>query len=115
MKKILRRILVIMLLLLVLMMVGYLGYNYDKLTRSVEYDSLQKSAYKSKNNTVLVFSDENIWYFVKDDTYICEFESYEKTTLIIKADKQSFQFRVIDVNTIYDIQTKELLRKGGSG
>ena len=114
--KILRRIFAVAMLLLTVFAVGYFCYTCSRLNgEPVPYETLQKSAYKSKNGTILVFSDASIWYFTEDETYICEFETYEKTTLTVKTDKQSFHFRVIDQKTIYDVQEKEFLVRSGGG
>ena len=114
--KILRRLFAVVMLLLTVFAVCYFCYTCSRLNgEPVPYETLQKSAYKSKNGTILVFSDASIWYFTEDETYICEFESYEKTTLTVKTDKQLFYFRVIDQKTIYDVQEEEFLRRGGTG
>ena len=73
------------------------------------------SAYKSKNNTILVLSEDNIWYFANENSYTCTFEKYEDSVLTIQMDKQSFSFKVLDENTIYDLQEEEFLRRGDTG
>ena len=114
--KILRRLFAVVMLLLTVFSVCYFCYTCSRLNgEQVPYETLQKSAYKSKNGTILVFSDASIWYFNEDETYICEFESYENTTLIVKTDKQLFYFRVIDQKTIYDVQEEEFLIRSGTG
>ena len=53
--KILRRMFAVAMLLLTVLVVGYFSYTFSRLNgEQVPYETLQKSAYKSKNNTVLV-------------------------------------------------------------
>ena len=114
--KILRRIFAVALLLLTVLAVCYFSYTCSRLNgEQVPYETLQKSAYKSKNGNILIFSDENIWYITSENTYIGEFKSYDNGTIVVRVDKQSFSFKVIDINLVYDVQAKEFMYRGGSG
>ena len=75
--KILRRLFAVVMLLLTVFAVCYFCYTCSRLNgEPVPYETLQKSAYKSKNDTILAFTDTSIWYFTENETYICYFESY---------------------------------------
>ena len=114
--RVLRRVLALVLVLLVVFAVCYIIRTCKVIKGSnVSYESLQKSVYKSKNGNILIFSDENIWYVTEETSCICILESYENGTLIIQKDKRSYSFRVIDEETVYDMQSKEFMYRGGSG
>ena len=112
--KVLKRIIVILILLFTAFIVCYFVRTCQRVKGdAIEYENLKNSAYKSINDDILVISDENIWYITEENTYFCTFESYEDNKLIISSDKHSFEFRVISSDTVYDLQTKEFLYRGG--
>ena len=116
MKRFLYRFLVVFILLFIIFLVCYTVRSCRAVNSNpVVYESLQKSAYKSKNGNILIFSDENIWYITSENTYIAEFKSYDNGTIVVRVDKQSFSFKVIDINLVYDVQAKEFMYRGGSG
>ena len=116
MNKILKRTFAILFVLLTIFVVCYVVHTINLMNGpEVSYETIQKSAYKSKNNTILVLSEDNIWYFANENTYTCTFEKYEDSVLTIQMDKQSFLFKVLDENTIYDLQEEEFLRRGDTG
>ena len=116
MKKFLHRFLVVFILLFTIFLICYTVRSCRVVnSNTVSYESLQKSTYKSKNGNILIFSDEIIWYVTEESTYEGYLKSYNDGTLIVQVDKQSFTFKVIDNNLVYDAQTKEFMYRGGSG
>ena len=116
MKKFLHRFLVVFILLFTIFLICYTVRSCRVInSNTVSYESLQKSTYKSKNGNILIFSDEIIWYVTEEIAYEGTLKSYYNGTLVIQADKQSFTFKVIDKNLVYDAQTKEFMYRGGSG
>ena len=111
--KLLKRIFAIMFVLLTIFVVCYILHTIKLISGpEVSYETIQKSAYKSKNNTILVLSENNVWYFTNDDTYTCTLENYENSVLTIKCDNKTFAFKVIDEYLLYDLQEEEFLRRG---
>ena len=116
MKKFLHRFLVVFILLFTIFLICYTVRSCRVVnSNTVSYESLQKSIYKSKNGNILIFSDENIWYITSENTYIGKFKSYDNGTVVVRVDNQSFSFKVIDKNLVYDAQKKEFMYRGGSG
>ena len=115
MKKRLNRIFSLLTLLVTIFIICYVSYTCKMITNfETSYELLEKSSYKSKNGTMLVFSDEKVWYFTADKTYLCVKESYENSELHISSEGQTFIFKVLNEKTIYDKQTKEFLKRGDS-
>ena len=114
--KILRRVFALIFMLLTVFVVCYTVRTFNMIKdHSIPYESLQKSVYKSKNGYILILSGENVWYITEENSYTCVLESYESGNLKIQEDNNAYSFKVIDEETVYDMQTKEFMYRGGSG
>ena len=116
MNKILKRIFAILFVILTIFVVCYI-FHTTKLLKgpNVTYETIQKSAYKSKNGNILILSEDNIWYLTEDHTYVCLLENYENGILKIRSNEQIYTFNVVNSQLLYDVQTEEYLWRGNTG
>ena len=63
---------------------------------------------------MVAFTDEYAWYQTgEQEIVLLKISSYEQGVLVMVKDDKEYTFTVIDNDTLYDEQTKEILTKGG--
>ena len=117
MSRIIKRIGVIVLLALTALLIGYSCYTCNRLASYPDdLNDCKKQVFIAKDGTMVAFTDENVWYGVRDEPLILlEINEYKEGVISMERDEQVYEFVAIDERTIYDVQTGELLVRRGDG
>lgn len=117
MTKRVRRIIAVVLLIVVVLLIGYSCHTGNRLASPPEdLDGYKRYLFRSKEGTMVAFTDENVWYGSGDAPMILlEISEYKEGVISMKREEQKYEFVAIDEKTIYDTQTKELLIRRGDG
>ena len=117
MKKVIKRIVAVVLLIVVILLIGYSCFTGSRLASPPDnLDGYKRYLFRSKDGTMVAFTDENAWYGVGDEPMVLlEINEYKEGVISMKREEQIYEFVAIDEKTIYDCQTKELLIRRGDG
>ena len=112
-----KRILAVVILILTVLLVGYLVFTGSRLANYPEnIDGYKRVVFEGNDNTMVAFTDENVWYGTGDvPLVLLEICEYKEGVISMERDEQIYEFVAIDEKTIYDVQTKELLIRRGDG
>ena len=109
-----KRIIAVISLCVVVLLVGYSCYTGSRLTEyPKEFDDYKNTSFYSNDGSMVAFLDEYAWYKTgEQDVILLKISSYEQGVLVMVKDDKEYTFTVIDNDTLYDEQTKEILTKG---
>ena len=117
MTKRVKRIIAVVLLIVVVLLIGYSCHTSSRLAKFPDgLDGYKRYLFRSKDGTMVAFTDENVWYGTGDTPMILlEINEYKEGVISMSREEQNYEFVAIDEKTIYDTQTKELLIRRGDG
>ena len=117
MTKRIKRIIAVVLLIVTVLLMGYSCHTGSRLASPPDnLDGYKRYLFRSKDGTMVAFTDENVWYGTGDMPMILlEINEYKEGVISMKREEQNYEFVAIDEKTIYDVQTKELLIRRGDG
>ena len=110
-----KRIIAVVILCVVVLLVGYSCYTGSRLTSYPEnLDGYKNKTFYTNDGGMVAFTDEYAWYQTREqEIVLLKILSYEQGVLVMVKDDKEYTFTVIDNDTLYDEQTKEILTKGG--
>ena len=113
--KTVKRIIAVVILCVVVLLVGYSCYTGSRLTSYPEnLDGYKNKTFYTNDGGMVAFTDEYAWYQTgEQEIVLLKISSYEQGVLVMVKDDKEYTFTVIDNDTLYDEQTKEILIKGG--
>ncbi len=117
MTKRVKRIIAVVLLIVTVLLIGYSCHTGSRLASYPDtLDGYKRYLFRSKDGTMVAFTDENVWYGTgKEPMILLEINEYKEGVISMKREEQNYEFVAIDEKTIYDTQTKELLIRRGDG
>ena len=117
MTKRVRRMIAVILLTVIVLLVGYSCYTGNRLVNSPkDLEVYKKYVFRSNDNTMVAFTDENVWYGVgEEELMLLVITEYKGGIITMKKEEQIFEFMAIDENIIYDCQSGKLLTRRGDG
>ena len=112
--KTVKRIIAVVILCVVVLLVGYSCYTGSRLTSYPEnLDGYKNKTFYTNEGGMVAFTDEYAWYQTEEqEIVLLKISSYEQGVLVMVKDDKEYTFTVIDNDTLYDEQTKEILTKG---
>ena len=112
--KTVKRIIAVVILCVVVLLVGYSCYTGSRLTSYPEnLDGYKNKTFYTNEGGMVAFTDEYAWYQTgEQEIVLLKISSYEQGVLVMVKDDKEYTFTVIDNDTLYDEQTKEILTKG---
>ena len=112
--KTVKRIIAVVILCVVVLLVGYSCYTGSRLTNYPEnLDGYKNKTFYTNEGGMVAFTDEYAWYQTgEQEIVLLKISSYEQGVLVMVKDDKEYTFTVIDNDTLYDEQTKEILTKG---
>ena len=112
--KTVKRIIAVVILCVVVLLVGYSCYTGSRLTSYPEnLDGYKNKTFYTNDGGMVAFTDEYAWYQTgEQEIVLLKILSYEQGVLVMVKDDKEYTFTVIDNDTLYDEQTKEILTKG---
>ena len=110
-----KRIIAVVILCVVVLLVGYSCYTGSRLTNYPQnLDGYKNRTFYTNDGGMVAFTDEYAWYKTgEQEIVLLKISSYEQGVLVMVKDDKEYTFTVIDNDTLYDEQTKEILTKGG--
>ena len=117
MTKRVRRILAVILLTVTVLLVGYSCFTSSRLANSPDdLDCYKRYVFRSKDGTMVAFTEENVWYGTGEETMLLlDISEYKEGVITMKREEEKYEFMAIDESTLYDMQRKELLIRRGDG
>ena len=112
--KTVKRIIAVVILCVVVLLVGYSCYTGSRLTSYPQnLDGYKNKTFYTNEGGMVAFTDEYAWYQTgEQEIVLLKISSYEQGVLVMVKDDKEYTFTVIDNDTLYDEQTKEILTKG---
>ena len=112
--KTVKQIIAVVILCVVVLLVGYSCYTGSRLTSYPEnLDGYKNKTFYTNEGGMVAFTDEYAWYQTEEqEIVLLKISSYEQGVLVMVKDDKEYTFTVIDNDTLYDEQTKEILTKG---
>lgn len=112
--KTVKRIIAVVILCVVVLLVGYSCYTGSRLTSYPQnLDGYKNKTFYTNDGGMVAFTDEYAWYQTgEQEIVLLKISSYEQGVLVMVKDDKEYTFTVIDNDTLYDEQTKEILTKG---
>ena len=109
-----KRIIAVVILCVVVLLVGYSCYTGSRLTNYPQnLDGYKNRTFYTNDGGMVAFTDEYAWYKTgEQEIVLLKISSYEQGVLVMVKDDKEYTFTVIDNDTLYDEQTKEILTKG---
>lgn len=117
MTKRVKRMIAVVLLIVAVLLFGYSCFTGSRLASPPDnLDGYKRYLFRSKDGTMVAFTDENVWYGTGDMPMILlEINEYKEGVISMQREEIIYEFVAIDEKTIYDCQTKELLIRRGDG
>ena len=117
MTKRVRRLLAVILLIVTVLLVGYSCHTGSRLANSPDdLDCYKRYVFRSKDGTMVAFTDENVWYGTGEETmFLLEISEYKEGVITMEREEEKYEFMAIDESRLYDMQRKELLIRRGDG
>ncbi len=111
-----KRILAVVLLILTVLLVGCLCFTGNRLTNyPSDVSEYQGTFFDGKDNTVVIFRRNGVWYGTGDDEIILlELTDYTDGIITLEKEGCSYRLLAIDENTLYDETTKQFLQRRAS-
>ena len=112
--KTVKRIIAVVILCVVVLLVGYSCYTGSRLTNYPQnLDGYKNRTFYTNDGGMVAFTDEYAWYKTgEQEIVLLKISSYEQGVLVMVKDDKEYTFTVIDNDTLYDEQTKEILTEG---
>ena len=109
-----KRIIAVVILCVVVLLVGYSCYTGSRLTNYPQnLDGYKNRTFYTNDGGMVAFTDEYAWYKTgEQEIVLLKISSYEQGVLVMVKDDKEYTFTVIDNDTLYDEQTKQILTKG---
>ena len=117
MTKRIKRIIAVVLLIVTVLLIGYSCHTGSRLASPPDnLDGYKRYLFRSKDGTMVAFTDENVWYGTGEEPMILlEINEYKEGVISMKREEQNYEFVAIDEKTIYDVQSEKLLIRRGDG
>ena len=108
-----KRILAVIILILTVLLVGCLAFTGNRLANYPDdIDGYKRAVFEGKDNTMVAFTDNGAWYGIgEEEIILLETTSYEEGVITMVKNETTYRFVVIDANTIYDENSKQLLTR----
>ena len=109
-----KRILAVVILCFLVLLVGYSCYTGSRLTNYPQnLDGYKNTTFSTDDGDMVAFTDEYAWYKTgEQEIILLKITSYEQGLLIMAKGDKEYVFTVIDNDTLYDEQTKQILTRG---
>ncbi len=112
-----KRILAVVILILTVLLVGCLVFTGNRLANYPEnIDSYKRVVFEGKDNTIVAFTNEEAWYGTgENEVILLEITDYSEGVITMKKNDLVYRFVAIDADTIYDENSKNLLKRRSDG
>ena len=112
--KTVKRIIAVVILCVVVLLVGYSCYTGSRLTSYPQnLDGYKNRTFYTNDGGMVAFIDEYAWYTAgEQEIVLLKIDSYAQGVLVMVKDDKEYVFTLIDGDTLYDEQTRQILIKG---
>ena len=108
-----KRILAVIILILTVLLVGCLIFTGNRLANYPDdINDYKRAVFEGKDNTMVAFTENGAWYGIgEEEIILLETTSFEEGVITMEKNEIQYRFVLIDANTIYDENSKQLLTR----